>query len=152
MRSAPVLLSLRMRTAVFFCVILLSGLSSPGQVLRISITGIRSSEGTIRLYFYTSNDSFEKEKPLFTRAAPKTGMANGTLTLSYSDIKPGTYGIALLDDENNNLDMDYGWFLPKEGFGFSNHYHTGFSKPKLSDFDFTLGSGVLTVEIRIRYL
>lgn len=50
----------------------------------------------------------------------------------------GVYGIALMDDENDNGKMDYGLILPTEGFGFSNIYHEGFSKPDYHKLTFKI--------------
>lgn len=64
---------------------------------------------------------------------------------------PGTYGVALLDDEDSDTKMDYGLVMPKEGFGFSDYYHTGWSSPKFDDFKFEL-NGNKSIKIQIRYL
>ncbi|MCC6370579.1 MAG: DUF2141 domain-containing protein, partial [Bacteroidia bacterium] len=73
-------------------------------------------------------------------------------SIVYDDLKPGVYGIAILDDENTNEKMDYGWFLPKEGFGFSDYYHSNMSHPKFESFDFVLKKEAKKVEIKLRYL
>jgi len=122
------------------------------QTLKVNVTGIRNPSGSIVLAFYNTNESFEKEKALFIKKTSKSGMVNGTISITYSDLKSGTYGIAILDDENNNDKMDYGWFLPKEGFGFSNYYHTGLTRPTFDKFDFVLNGDTKTVEIKVRYL
>ncbi|MCD6068387.1 MAG: hypothetical protein K0S33_3213 [Bacteroidetes bacterium] len=131
---------------------LISGLQLTGQTLTIQISGIRNPTGSVRLAFYNNNESFKEEKALFIRTVAKTGIKNGQLSISYSDLKPGVYGIAILDDENNNQEMDYGLILPKEGFGFSDYFHTGMSRPVFTQFDFVLGTGSKTVSIRLRYL
>lgn len=122
------------------------------QTLKINVTGIRNPSGSIVLAFYNTNESFEKEKALFIKKISKSGLVNGTLSITYNDLKSGTYGIAILDDENSNDKMDYGWFLPKEGFGFSNYYHTGLTRPTFDKFDFVLSGDTKTVEIKVRYL
>src|SRR6185312_6677095 len=116
------------------------------------ITGLRTSSGSIVLAFYNSAEGFEKEKPLFIKKAPKAALVNGALSINYTDLKSDTYGIAILDDENSNDKMDYGWFLPKEGFGFSNYYHTGLTRPGFDKFSFTLKNENKTIEIKVRYL
>lgn len=126
--------------------------SATAQTLKINITGLRNSQGVVRLGFYTNNDSFDKEEALFIKTESKTSMVNGVLNVTYTNLKPGLYGVALLDDENNNDKVDYGWFLPKEGFGFTNYYHTGITKPNFSKFSFILGTSPKVVEIKVRYL
>ncbi|MDD4150792.1 MAG: DUF2141 domain-containing protein, partial [Bacteroidales bacterium] len=75
-----------------------------------------------------------------------------TINVSYIDIKPGQYGIALLDDENNDKQMNYSFFIPTEGFGFSNYYATGLSKPSFDKFCFDFGKKDKTIVIKVRYI
>lgn len=136
---------------LFFVFIFLS-FTTFGQIVKVNISGIRNSSGTIRVCFYNTSESFDKEKPMLIKIEPKAKMTNGNLTISYADLKPGTYGIAILDDENSNQKMDYGWVLPKEGFGFSDYYHTTMSRPKFESFDFVLKNEDKMVQIKLRYL
>lgn len=122
------------------------------QTLKVSITGLRNNSGNIVLAFYNTEKAFEDETPLFTKVESKATVVNHILTLTYNGLKPGVYGIVILDDENNNSKMDFGWILPEEGFGFSNYYHTGMLKPKLSKFSFTLTNEIKAVEIKVKYM
>jgi len=123
------------------------------QSLTIHFTDIRNNKGFIQLQFYTSKQNFEKEKALFTRLISKSTLKNGSLTITYTDIPPGTYGIAILDDENSNTKMDYGLMLPEEGFGFSDYYHTGFKHPDFDRFKFNYVMGQnKRITIKLRYL
>ena len=136
---------------LFFFLFIVSGFCF-GQILTVHVSGIRNSSGTIRVCFYNTSESFDQEKPMLIKIEQKTKMANGVLTFSYSGLKTGVYGIAILDDENSNQKMDYGLILPKEGFGFSDYYHTGMSHPKFESFDFVLKNETKSVEIKLRYL
>lgn len=122
------------------------------QAVNISISGIRNTEGSIRVQIFNSSQSFDDNKPLFTKTCSKAGVTGGRLRTELSGLKPGVYGIAILDDENSNQKMDYGLLLPKEGFGFSDYYHSSMSRPLFTQFDFILGTESKTVEIRVRYL
>ena len=122
------------------------------QTLHIQVSGLRNASGTIRLAFYADSKSFDEEKPLFIRKTSKKDLTNATVKVSYNDLKAGVYGIAILDDENANDKMDYGLILPKEGFGFSDYYHTGMTRPKFEQFDFVLKNEIKTIAIKVRYL
>src|ERR1700752_2622700 len=139
-----------MRNLVLFF-LFISGIGY-SQTLKINITNLRSSAGSIVLAFYNTQESFSKEEPLFRRTVSKATFKNGIVSVTYTDIKPGTYGIAMLDDENGNIKMDYGLILPKEGFGFSEYWHTGLTKPTLDKFDFILKNEPKTVEIKVKYM
>lgn len=118
----------------------------------VKMTDIRSSSGCLRLGIYKDQESFKNEKPLLKKTVFKSSMNNGTVACDIM-LEPGTYGIALLDDEDSDGDMDYGLILPDEGFGFSNYYHTGLTKPKLSNFTFTVTAGQTAyVSIKVKYM
>lgn len=136
---------------LFFCLFLISN-SFLAQTLHIQVSGIRNSKGNIRLAFYLDAKSFDAEKPMFIRKVSKVEIKNDQLKVSYNDLKTGVYGIAILDDENANDKMDYGWVLPKEGFGFSDYYHSGMTRPKFESFDFVLKDEIKLVTIKVRYL
>lgn len=124
------------------------------QTLKVSITGLRNNKGSVIMGFYNNDKAFEDETPLFTKLESKAITVNHVLTLNYTGIKPGTYGIVILDDENNNGKMDYGWFLPEEGYGFSNYWHTSLTKPRVAKFSFTITNVNETkaVEIKVKYM
>lgn len=117
----------------------------------VEINNLRNTEGTVRLGVFKDNASFEAEDEFMSKAFSKATAKNGKLTVKL-DLPSGTYGIALLDDENKNAKMDYSWMIPQEGFGFSNHWHTGLTKPDLDDFSFTVTKVSQTVRIKVKYL
>ena len=123
------------------------------QTLKVRIEGIRAPEGTIRLGFYNSEAQWKTEKSNFQRAQGKGQLRNGVLEFTFKDILPGEYAVAIADDENDNGEMDWGWLLPKEGFGFSNYELTGVRRPQYPDFKFNfLPEGVTEIIIKVRYL
>ncbi len=70
------------------------------------------------------------------------------------NLEPGTYGLALLDDENYDSKMNYSFLgMPVDGFGFSNYYLSGMSKPKFESFKFTISKdSKLKIETKFRYM
>jgi uncharacterized protein (DUF2141 family) len=128
--------------------------SSYSQQIDLTIADIRNSKGNLVMGIYKDQDSFEKETPYMNLTWPKSGkVINGVFKITFS-VPPGTYGLSLLDDETPNNKMDYTWYsFPQEGFGFSNYYHKGWSKPKLSSFLIQVLQGKTTVaSIKMRYM
>lgn len=121
--------------------------------VRVEITGIRSTHGKIRMGVYISSKRFEEKKDSKIIQIEKRALLNNKLVYTFY-LEPGTYGLSVLDDENDNTLMDYNFFgLPKEGFGFSNYYHSGFTYPKFENFSFTVKqSGEANVVIKLRYI
>ncbi len=123
------------------------------QNVEVSITGIRSDKGQIALGIFKDQESYQKDEAFLEIQFPKKEIINGSMTVSFSP-EPGIYGIALLDDENNNYLMEYNFLgMPKEGFGFSGYYHTGLSKPSFDKFSFVLARGQSkNFKIKVRYI
>lgn len=123
------------------------------QNVTLVVTGIRSVEGQIALGIFRDNESFQKEEAYLELRFEKKDISNGGMRVQFS-LGPGIYGIALLDDENSNRKMEYNFLgIPKEGFGFSDYYHTGFTKPKFESFKFSIGNDQKKmIAVRIRYM
>lgn len=122
------------------------------QNLTVRVEGIRSADGHVRLGFYYTEADFKSKKSNFQRHLPKRNLHNGVMTVTLTDVPAGVYGVACVDDENDSGEMDWGLILPKEGFGFSNYYHSGISKPPFERFKFTHGPGDTKITLQLRYL
>ncbi len=123
-----------------------------GQNVEVTVTGIRSDTGQIAVGVFTDNESFRQEKALLEPRFSKDQITDGTLTFSLT-LEPGVYGLSVLDDENSDGLMEYRKLgIPREGFGFSNFYLTGFAKPVFDDFKFTVVQGEkMNITIRMKY-
>jgi len=120
--------------------------------LQITIDNVRSDKGIITVSVFLDQESFEAEKPFLNRSFPKLDHVEGDIYTCSIDLPEGIYGIVVLDDENSDLNMNYNWMgIPKEGYGFSNFIHKGFSKPIYSDFDFELNAQSQEMNITLRY-
>ncbi len=61
-------------------------------------------------------------------------MRGKDVSFEFSDIKPGTYAIAVIHDENRNGELDSNFFgIPTEGYGFSSGAEVTKSSPSFSD-------------------
>src|ERR1043165_2323200 len=93
--------------------------SANAQSAKVHFSGIRSARGQIQLKVYTDDKSVQDDKPSRIVRFPKKQLRNGEMAADIQ-LEPGTYGFALLDDENSSGDMEYNILgVPKEGFGFS---------------------------------
>jgi len=119
--------------------------------ISVEVTNIRNSKGTMQLQVYRSQKAFAAETPYKTYRISKKDVKGHTLRYKIKGLSAGNYGVALLDDENGNKKMDYGWVLPEEGFGFSDYYHTAWSKPTYHKFKFNLKADK-AVTMKVRYM
>ena len=121
-----------------------------GQLI-LNVSEIRNKNGVIRLGIYKNNSTFQEEKPFLVKSFSKDKLIDGKLTFSFS-VNVGEFGIALLDDENENGKMDYSFFIPQEGFGFSNYFHSGLRMPPFENFKFVVTKNNSTkINLVIKY-
>lgn len=136
---------------VLFSTINLGTIWSDSHKIIVTITDVRNSNGRIQLQMYKDQTSFAKEDPWKLFLVSKENMENNSITYTINDIPSGIYGIAVLDDENKNAEMDFSFFKPIEGFGFSNYYHSAWSKPKFENFKFNLNMD-RKINVKVRYV
>ena len=119
--------------------------------VKVVIEGVRSENGKIVLAVFKDQEGYITRNPVKRIELNKAELGKNEIKLS---LDLGIYGISVLDDENNNNKMDYNFLgMPKEGFGFSNYYHKGLSKPHFDKFKFEIkNTSVELIEIRLRYI
>ena len=121
-----------------------------GYSITITVTNIRNRDGVIRFKFYDDSTPFPDLNGFLKIVVPKTEVTGDSLTLTFHGFKSQNMAIALLDDENNNVKLDFGWFLPKEGHAFSDYYHAALRRPVYEDFKFFL-TGDKKVRMKMKY-
>lgn len=124
-----------------------------GQNVEVTVKGIRSPEGQLVLGVFTSEEAFRMEESVLEKRELKSEMKDGSITINIT-LEPGIYGISVLDDEDGDAEMKFNFLgIPKEGFGFSDYYHTGLTKPKFDLYKFTvIKDRPLKLNVRMRYI
>ena len=122
------------------------------QTLTIEITDVRNSNGHLLLGIYTNDKDYQDRIAIQKKTVLKTNLIDGKVTTTIEGLKPGIYGVALMDDENWDRKMEFKFLFPKEGFAFSNYYLESYRKPHFKDFKFELGKEGKKVTMRCKYL
>jgi len=120
-----------------------------GPAVRVTVSGIKSSAGVVRVqsYYGTSKDWLEKGRWLTRIEAPARA---GTMTFCVPVSAAGTYGIAVRHDINGNGETD----LRTDGGGMSNNPSINIlnlGKPSYTKTRFQVGEGVTSISITMRY-
>lgn len=121
------------------------------QTVNLRLSGIRNNSGVIQLTIYNNPESYKKEVPEIYMEIGKDSIINGKMSIKLNLLSSGIWGIAAIDDENSNGKIDYRFFIPKEGFGFSNHQFEKRCKPNFDEFSFPLENEEKDVEIEMYY-
>lgn len=139
---------------IFFLPFFFSGIFLPAEVNNVHVvfSELRSAEGFIQFGIYRNEEEFKKDAPFRRIRVKKSGVRNGVFVHALH-LPDGTYGLSGIDDENSNAKLDYNFVgMPKEGFCFSNYYHSGWSYPKFKDFVFVVKGGKVMLNCRFRYV
>jgi uncharacterized protein (DUF2141 family) len=103
--------------------------------MSVEITGLKSSKGHMLVTIFDQSKGFpDDEKKAVTYAKVKPQMPSTKVEFKVEPNKK--YAIAVLHDEDDNGEMTYGLFMPKEAFGFSNNPKVVFKKPGFDDAAF----------------
>ena len=120
-----------------------------GPAVRVTVTGIKESKGTMRVQSYrgTQQDWLEKGKWINRIEAPARA---GSMTFCMPVPAPGTYGIAVRHDINGNGKTD----IFADGGAMSNNPSINIwnlGKPSYKKTAFKVGNGVESITIAMRY-
>lgn len=124
--------------------------NSGGPKIRVNISGVKASKGTVRVqaYYGTKADWLEKGRWLTRVEAPARA---GTMTFCLPVPEAGTYGVAVRHDLNGNGKTD----LREDGGAMSNNpsiniFNLG--KPSFKKTAFAVGDGVTTISVAMKYM
>jgi uncharacterized protein (DUF2141 family) len=121
--------------------------------LTIDIAGIKKPSGKICASLFSEGKGFpsNSEKALQSECIDVTEAANQKLT--FKDLKPGNYAVALIHDSNEDGMLNSNSFgMPTEGFGFSNNPLILTGPPSFNNAAVSVTGLNTNIEIKVQYL
>ena len=95
-------------------------MSALASSLTVKVVGFKNYNGSAQVALWDTPSGFPDDYN--TAYLTKTTKATKNYSVTFENLKPGSYAVAMYHDKNNNLQMDTNFFgIPKEGFGFSNN-------------------------------
>jgi len=139
------MIKLLLFTSIYFC---LSFSYSTNNELVIEVTGIKGvKKGNLRIGIFKKDGFLKPDKAVDGKIIPVT---NNTMTISFKNLPSGTYGIAVVHDQDKNGKLSLNMVgFPTEPYGFSNNKFGLFGPPSFEDASVELVEGK-KVEIGIR--
>lgn len=119
--------------------------------INVSISNLRSAKGDV-LVCLSTNPKYFPDCRKDSKARKIKVSATKAQSITIDNVKPGTYAIALIHDENANGKMDLRLFLPREGFGFSRNPKIGMGPPKFKSAQFTVGADNAKYAVKMKYI
>ena len=119
--------------------------------LSVNVESLRNSEGHVMFVLYNTQDALpDKELNKYFKKT-QGSISEGSSTVTFHELIPGEYAVNIFHDENNDGKIEKGFFLPKEGLGFSNYQSIGpTNKPSFDKASFKL-TGDTTIQVKIIY-
>jgi uncharacterized protein (DUF2141 family) len=141
MKSIPLL--------ILLTVLGLQGLTQSYR-LTVEITDMKVIEKSMaRIAVYNSGETYFDSEQMFMSAEFEVKDSVGSHT--FEDVPEGTYAITIYHDEDNDGEMDRKWYgPPKEGYAFSNNYHSAFKPASFEDAAFEVSDDT-KISVKMRY-
>ncbi len=124
--------------------------AAPSATIDVNLHGLRNTKGNILICVTEEATHFPNcsDDPRARKLKIATVNAEH---MTFSDIAAGDYAVALIHDENGNGRLDVAGIIPTEGVGFSRNPHLFFSAPKFKSADFSVTSGTVTEDVKMKY-
>jgi uncharacterized protein (DUF2141 family) len=126
--------------AFFIC----SLMSAQNVNLTVSVSGLKSNTGMMKVGLYNSDGTFLKS----TYKSITSEIKNNGATVTFVGIPKGEYGISTYQDENSNGKLDKNMMgIPSEDFACSNNAKGFMGPPAYEDAKFNINKD-LKIDIK----
>lgn len=114
--------------------------------ITVIVENLETDEGTVIVGLY-SEETFMKANP---EKSLTSKIENGKATITFENVKAGSYGITVFHDRNDNSRMDFDSMgMPLENYGISNNKFNPYGPPVWSDARFEVTEKPLDFNIRL---
>jgi uncharacterized protein (DUF2141 family) len=135
--------------AALFSFGLLAASNAAAADLTITVSGVNSAEGAIRVTLYDKAEGFRHEEN--ARLILSAPAQPGDVSVVFAGLAAGTYAVIAYHDENGNGSLDkFMGMVPTEGFALTNDPEV-LGPPSFDSAAFTLGDADETKVIHLRY-
>lgn len=105
--------------------------------LTVVVTNLQNKDGKVSVSLYKTEEDFLQKGQSLTTIITKAGQA----TVVFKDLRPGTYAVSVMHDQNDNGKLDTAVFgIPVEPYGFSNNARGTFGPASFDDSKFIIQS------------
>lgn len=126
--------------------------ASAQATVTVKIDGLKGTEGVALVALYDSPEAWLKvPKAVQVVRAKITGAG---LVVELKGVKPGTYAVSVIHDENKNNELDMRWLpypKPKEGAGSSGSQDSGVGPPKWEGAKLDVAAAGASISVSMKY-
>jgi len=119
--------------------------------LKVNVDNLKNSKGVVQVAIYNKDGSIPDKTYTKFYKKKTAKIANKKAYVVFNNLPKGIYAVNVFHDENSNGKIDRGFFLPKEGLGFSNFKSiTIANKPNFKKASFLLNRDS-KVDVKVIY-
>lgn len=126
--------------------------AQPTATLTVIVDGIKHQKGQVCLRVFSNERGFPQGDSGGVESGC-TQIKGTTLTKQFYGLKPGTYAVGIVDDQNGDHKLNSNFLgIPEEGFGVSNNPTISIAtgSPKFSQSSFVVNKNT-TIKIHMKY-
>lgn len=118
------------------------------ETLKVTLKKLPSTQGKVLFLLFQDRVGFPDDKTSSVQSG-SLELSSGN-TLEIKDLRPGTYALSVIHDENENDKLDTNFIgIPKEAFGFSNNPRIYFGPPSFEKASFELNKdSAITIKMK----
>ncbi|MGB3779159.1 MAG: DUF2141 domain-containing protein [Tunicatimonas sp.] len=118
--------------------------------LTIDVSGVKQRKGKLQVALYNSDKDFPETEPY--RGEVLNITADNDLKITFKDLPPGDYAVAVYHDKNSNGKLDKNLLgVPVEDYGFSNDTRgTRLSAPSFDNTKLRVDGENVELKIEVR--
>lgn len=117
--------------------------TTEGQTITVTVKNVKNNIGQI-MFTLHNGETWMKGQGIQNI---NSEIINNTVTVTFKNVKPGTYAVMVLHDENKNNRMDFENGMPKESYGMSNN-PLSYGPPNFGEAKFNIDAENLNLDIR----
>ncbi|MBL7561025.1 DUF2141 domain-containing protein [Olleya sp. YSTF-M6] len=114
-----------------------------GQTITVTVNNVKNNTGQV-IFGLHNNQTWMKTQGIQNTS---TKIENNIATVTFKNVKPGTYAVMVLHDENINNRMDFKNGMPLENYGMTNT-PLSYGPPQYSDAKFEVTNQDLDFKVR----
>ena len=120
------------------------------STIQLDVSAFKNNRGTLICRLFNKAANFPDGVGILTE---NVAIPGPTGSCTFSDIKSGSYAVAVIHDENGNGQLDKNFVgMPTEGYGVSNNKTYALSSPKWEESTFSVGTAESKVlQVKLRY-
>ena len=134
-----------------FVMLLIYNFSVKALTLKVRVENVKNNNGQVMASLFNKEKGFPRDRDAIIDLQKSDAIQGDDTILTFRNLTPGFYAVAIMHDESKNGDMDYNLIgIPKEGYCFSNNVKPKLATPRFEQTKVWIESDT-TIVVQMKY-